>query len=282
MARPIKEGLDYFPLDVSLEDDVELLEAECGLEGFAILIKLYQKIYKNSFYIKWEEDNALLFSRKVNTELTKVNDVIKVCFKRDLFSKSLYESHKILTSCGIQKRFFKIYNDARRKGLKVNDDYLLVNAELTGDNVIINTSPDRIDDESSTQSKGEYSKGEDIKKDKTKKENEDDLYIESFEELWSIYPVKKGKGSISNSKTKLKRIHNDKEELKRCIDRYKEYVEYRRNNGFKSLNYMNGSTFFNTGYIDYLDDNYQDIEEIRETKIQKPKSFDELDVVEGY
>ena len=45
MARPSKIGLDYFPLDVTVEDSIELLEAECGLSGFAILIKLWQKIY---------------------------------------------------------------------------------------------------------------------------------------------------------------------------------------------------------------------------------------------
>lgn len=216
MARPIKEGLDYFPLDVALEDDVELLEAECGLEGFAILIKLYQKIYQNSFYIKWGEDNALLFARKINVELTKVNDVINVCFKRDLFNKSMHKDYKILTSCGIQKRFFKIYNDARRKGLKVNEDYLLVNDELIGDNVIINDSPDVINDESSTQSKGEYSKEEKSKEEKQKNieifdywQSKDDLYEHSY--------LTKG---IIKQLNKLPA--KNKDDVLKAIDRYRQ------------------------------------------------------------
>ena len=59
MARPLKTGLDYFPLDVSFDDNIELLEAEEGLEGFAILIKLWQKIYSNGYYIEWNEDSLL-------------------------------------------------------------------------------------------------------------------------------------------------------------------------------------------------------------------------------
>ena len=40
-----KSGLDYFPLACNFEDKIELIEAEFGLEGLAIVVKLYQKIY---------------------------------------------------------------------------------------------------------------------------------------------------------------------------------------------------------------------------------------------
>ena len=115
MARPLKVGLDFFPLDVVMDDNLELLEAEHGLEGFAIVIKLWQKIYQNGYFIEWEQDNALLFSRRINSELTKVNDVINSCLRRNIFNKAVYESHKILTSKAIQKRYDKICSDAKRK-----------------------------------------------------------------------------------------------------------------------------------------------------------------------
>ena len=41
----MKSGIDYFPLDVTLNDKFELIEAEFGLIGFAVVIKLLQKIY---------------------------------------------------------------------------------------------------------------------------------------------------------------------------------------------------------------------------------------------
>jgi hypothetical protein len=70
-----------------------------------------------------------------------------------------------------------------------------------------------------------------------------------FESLWKIYPNKKGKGQISASqKKKLSDIGY--EELSRCIDRYKRSKE-----DWKQ--WQQGSTFFNSGYIDYLDTNVE-------------------------
>lgn len=75
---------------------------------------------------------------------------------------------------------------------------------------------------------------------------------EFFESIWQLYPNKKGKGQISDTKKKvLYSIGFD--ELSRAIERYKaglEKDEWRKP--------QNGSTFFNSGYVDYLDDNYTD------------------------
>ena len=126
MARPQKKGLDFFPVDVVFEDSIELLEAECGLEGLAILIKLWQKIYRHSYYIEWEEDNCLLFARAINSEVTKVNSVINVCFKRDIFDKELHKRFKILTSKAIQKRYIKICSDAKRANYEIDPKHDLL------------------------------------------------------------------------------------------------------------------------------------------------------------
>jgi hypothetical protein len=73
-----------------------------------------------------------------------------------------------------------------------------------------------------------------------------------FERLWQMYPVKRGKGQVSNTaKMRLYKIGFD--EMSRAIVRYKQYV-----NSVDYLAYQNGSTFFNSGYIDYLDDNYSE------------------------
>ena len=48
MARPIKDGVDYFPLDVNLDMKFRLLEAKHGIVGFGIIIKLFQRIYADN------------------------------------------------------------------------------------------------------------------------------------------------------------------------------------------------------------------------------------------
>lgn len=73
----------------------------------------------------------------------------------------------------------------------------------------------------------------------------------AFERLWKLYPVKKGKGKVSKTqKNKLYKIGEEK--ITKCIIRYQKYIEDNNKQNF----IMNGSTFFNSGYIDYLDENY--------------------------
>jgi len=87
-----------------------------------------------------------------------------------------------------------------------------------------------------------------------------DIYIVQSEELWHAYPSKKGKANAMKKIPKLIQQYGY-EQMLRTIERYIQDVEYKRNNGFKTLQYKNGSTFFNSGYVDYLDENYTEHEE---------------------
>ena len=73
MARQPKQGLDYFPLDVHTDDKIELLEAEHGLTGFAIYVKLLQKIYSEGYFYKIGEDELLLTARRLNVDINPLN-----------------------------------------------------------------------------------------------------------------------------------------------------------------------------------------------------------------
>lgn len=73
---------------------------------------------------------------------------------------------------------------------------------------------------------------------------------EFFERAWQYYPNKRGKGQVSK-KSKERLMSHGWDNVKRAIDRYLEDLkkdEWRHA--------QNGSTFFNSGYIDYLDENY--------------------------
>ena len=60
-----KKGLDYFPVLCHFDPGTELLEAEFGLKGIAVLLKLYQRIYGgHGYYCEWNDEVALLFSRR--------------------------------------------------------------------------------------------------------------------------------------------------------------------------------------------------------------------------
>lgn len=82
-----------------------------------------------------------------------------------------------------------------------------------------------------------------------------------FESLWKLYPEKKGKERVSDSK-KLKLLEIGFDEMSRSIDRYKTELE--KDKDWRKP--QNGSTFFNGGYVDYLDENYAPGGETRQKK----------------
>lgn len=89
-----------------------------------------------------------------------------------------------------------------------------------------------------------------LRLDKIRLEENSIDYKEHFESVWKLYPLKKGKGRISLSKLKTF-VKYSLEEWTTIIERYNSTVE--------DKNYlMHGSTFFNGGYIDYLDENYEE------------------------
>ena len=73
---------------------------------------------------------------------------------------------------------------------------------------------------------------------------------EFFERAWQYYPNKRGKGQVSE-KSKERLMSHGWDNVKRAIDRYLE--DLKKDEWRKA---QNGSTFFNSGYIDYLDENY--------------------------
>lgn len=124
MARPIKQGLDYFPMDVTTDDKFELIEAKHGLVGFGIIIKLFQQIYKEGYYLKWNEEIALIFKKKINVDINLLNAVINDIIEYNILSKSCFNKYKILTSAGIQKRYFAACE--RRTGIEIIKKYIIV------------------------------------------------------------------------------------------------------------------------------------------------------------
>ena len=114
MARPTRQGVDYFPLDVYLDDKFKFIEIKFKLEGFAILIKLLQRIYSYGYWYKWTEDEMLIFADENRTTLDLVKNVTDEAITREIFDSNLYKQYNILTSKGIQNRYKEIVRRRKR------------------------------------------------------------------------------------------------------------------------------------------------------------------------
>lgn len=127
MARPLKRGLDYFPLDVHFENDdrLVLLHARFGLAGIGLLVTILQHIYGQGYWCNWGEDELHLFSRnKARCESKDVSDLVEFLLGKEFFDPGMFKEYGILTSTGIQRRYFEAVK--RREDPGIKQEYLLI------------------------------------------------------------------------------------------------------------------------------------------------------------
>ena len=102
-----------------------------------------------------------------------------------------------------------------------------------------------------TQNEG--TKSNSLKSNSLKSNNNTKNIYSAFEKAWKEYPTKKGKKAV-NKKNKEVIEKLGEEKILQAVRNYTKDIAHQRANGFKDLNYMNGSTFFNGRYEDYLDE----------------------------
>lgn len=127
-----KEGLTYFSLDVDMDNDdkIRLIEKKHGMVGFAVVVKLLMKIYKNGYYYSWTNDEQNLFADCTGVNRDELDAIIQdtLCYR--MFSECLHDKYNILTSRGIQKRY--VEGVTRRVDVKMISEYLLIDKSMLG------------------------------------------------------------------------------------------------------------------------------------------------------
>lgn len=94
-----------------------------------------------------------------------------------------------------------------------------------------------------------------------------------FDSVWKLYPVKKGKGQVSTTQRK-KLFRVGYAAMENAIGRYMKELE--KDSSWRKP--QNGSTFFNSGYVDYLDENFVPDKEKTSSPSSPAPSYD----VEAY
>lgn len=179
MARPTKQGLDYFPFDVDFFSDekVQFVSARFGVKGEIITIKLLCRIYRNGYYTEWNDDTALLFAKLAGEGFTPglVSEIVSELVMRGFFDKSLRDRFSVLTSRGIQKRYMRACQDSKRIGWNIDERYDLIstggNSVNSGGNEqkIINSGGNSVNSGgNSINSGGKYTKESKVKERKVK------------------------------------------------------------------------------------------------------------------
>ena len=164
MARPKKQGLDYFTNDVNFYQDIKIrkLIRHKGIQAVSVYHILLCQIYASGYYLQWDEDLPFIVSEISGLEEDTIQDIITYCITVGLFDKAVFEEHHVLTSYSIQERYITFCTVAKRK-LSDDTPYLLVvlnnntvNSDkrcVSSEETIVNSEETQINSEKSTQSK---------------------------------------------------------------------------------------------------------------------------------
>lgn len=120
LPRPEIQGLKYFPFDVGFFRDrkIRLLRGEHGADGVEVYQRLVCRCYEedNGYFLLWDsdEDHALLADETGYSE-DKIRLIVSSCLRRSLFDDTLFKMGNVLTSRGIQRRYFSAIKDTKIK-----------------------------------------------------------------------------------------------------------------------------------------------------------------------
>ena len=157
MARPIKQGLDYYPLDVGFLQDVKIrrIMRACGIQSIPVLISLLANIYRNDgYFLRWSPDMSFLIADELGVSEGAVTATVDKAVQVDFFNANMYECYGVLTSEGIQSRFFEAAS--RRREVRYDARFLLINVNVYKNLVNVDNNPVNVDD--NPQSKVKESK----------------------------------------------------------------------------------------------------------------------------
>ena len=69
-----------------MDSKMKLIQAEYGLKGFAIVVKLWQMIYReHGYYSEWNDEKALLFAYEECSDcgVKLLNEIVETCFRKE-------------------------------------------------------------------------------------------------------------------------------------------------------------------------------------------------------
>lgn len=133
MAR-LKQGLDYFPLDVHFFQNkkIKSLKSRYGVDGISIYLYFLCEIYKNGYYIIVDDDfiDNMVDDLKMNSN--KIKQVLSFLLERSLLDRKLFQSDKILTSASVQRNFqFAVKERAKNNPIEIVGRFWLLQEKET-------------------------------------------------------------------------------------------------------------------------------------------------------
>ena len=133
MGRNVKQGFNYFSLDVDIFSDIKIRKLIKNHSGRAlsVYICVLAFIYRNGYYVLNDEDFGFIVSEQTGDKVEFIEAVLDYCVKVGLFSAEMFEQG-VYTSKGVQERYLAMCKASRRN--IVFSEYTLISSEEMGIN----------------------------------------------------------------------------------------------------------------------------------------------------
>jgi len=133
MGRNVKQGFNYFSLDVDIFSDIKIRKLIKNHSGRAlsVYICVLAFIYRNGYYVLNDEDFGFIVSEQTGDKVEFIEAVLDYCVKVGLFSSEMFEQG-VYTSKGVQERYLAMCKASRRN--IVFSEYTLISSEEMGIN----------------------------------------------------------------------------------------------------------------------------------------------------
>ena len=133
MGRNVKQGFNYFSLDVDIFSDIKIRKLIKNHSGRAlsVYICVLAFIYRNGYYVLNDEDFGFIVSEQTGDKVEFIEAVLDYCVKVGLFSAEMFEQG-VYTSKGVQERYLTMCKASRRN--IVFSEYTLISSEEIGIN----------------------------------------------------------------------------------------------------------------------------------------------------
>lgn len=128
MGRQVKQGLDYFTVDVDFFDSIKIrkIRKACGTQSITLLIALLCNIYReNGYYVGYDSDLTFLIAEQFSVSEGAVEETVRKAVSVGFFDTDMFNKYNILTSHSIQERYFIAVDKLKRKRVAVIGDFVL-------------------------------------------------------------------------------------------------------------------------------------------------------------
>ena len=221
LEKPLSTQALYFHLSMRADDDGFLNNAKKVMKIIGANQNDYDLLVAKSFVIQFDDGICVIKHWRINNYLRK-----------DRYTETIYQEEKAMLT------------------IQPNGRYSLKDSSCEIDDLPLGIP---VCNQSDTQNRIDKNREEKNSIYSAEKLHDEQSLDDFFESIWKLYPIKKGKGQVSKTKKKaLQRIGY--EQISRCVERFlKDMSDAGRDRKY----WMHGSTFFNSGYVDYLDENWE-------------------------